>query len=89
MVFEEYKGNCHYVLYGAISTLTIVTSGVKWLGHDADFSPPVRAEEPCFYSAMSFRDAELNWYWMQFVGAFAVKFWKVTASFCLSIHLSA
>jgi hypothetical protein len=54
MVYEEYRGNCHYVFYGAISTLTIVTSGVKWLGHEADFSPPIRAEELSFYSAMCF-----------------------------------
>jgi len=66
------------VFYGAISALTIVTSGVKWLGHEADFSPPIRAEELYFYSAMCFHDVELNWYWMQFVGAFAMQFWKVT-----------
>jgi len=40
MVFEEYRGSCHCVFYGAISVLTTVTSGVKWLGHEADFSHP-------------------------------------------------
>ena len=66
------------MFYGAISALTIVTSGVKKLGHEADFSPPIRAEELSFYSAMCFHDMALNWCWMQFVGAFAVQFWKVT-----------
>jgi hypothetical protein len=66
------------VFYSAVLALTIVTSGVKWLGHEADFAPPIRAEELYFYSAMCFHDVELNWYWMQFVGAFAMQFWKVT-----------
>jgi hypothetical protein len=74
------------VLYAAISAaLTIVTSGVKWLGHAADFSRQIRDEELYCYSAKCFHDVELNWYWMQFVGAYALRLWNVTI-FILSVH---